>query len=81
MQHSVWAVETTNSNLEIAKSGATDVVPVPVLARQFSFRRIWQGKGSHTSASKVLKTIVNVFLPLTESWQKMPLFKLKFHKK
>lgn len=53
MQHSVWAVETTNSNLELAKSGASNVVPVAVLARQFSFRRIWQGKGSFTSACKV----------------------------
>ncbi|KAL3521232.1 hypothetical protein ACH5RR_019381, partial [Cinchona calisaya] len=53
MQHSVWVAEVINSNLEVVKSGLSDVVPAGVLTKQISFRRIWQGKGSHTAASKV----------------------------
>ncbi|XP_027163442.1 anaphase-promoting complex subunit 1 [Coffea eugenioides] len=53
MQHSVWVAEIINSNLEVVKSGLSDVVPAGVLTKQISFRRIWQGKGSHAAASKV----------------------------
>ncbi|XP_010253785.1 PREDICTED: anaphase-promoting complex subunit 1 [Nelumbo nucifera] len=53
MQHSVWLVEIANSNLESANNGLFDVVPAGVLSKQFSFRRIWQGKGAQSAASKV----------------------------
>ncbi|GKU92137.1 hypothetical protein SLEP1_g5905 [Rubroshorea leprosula] len=53
MQHSVWVVEVINSNLEVENASLSDVVPASVLAKRFSFRRIWQGKGAHTAASKV----------------------------
>lgn len=53
MQHSVWVAEAVNSNLELANSSSADVVPAGVLPKQFSFRRIWQGKGAQTAASKV----------------------------
>lgn len=49
----MWVAEVINSNLEVVKSGLSDVVPAGVLTKQISFRRIWQGKGSHTAASKV----------------------------
>lgn len=54
MQHSLWVVEAIGSNLEVVNSKLSDVVPAGVLPKQFSFRKIWQGKGSHTAASKVL---------------------------
>lgn len=53
MQHSVWVAETSNSNHEMASASLVDAVPAGVLAKQFSFRRIWQGKGAHTAACKV----------------------------
>ncbi|CAL5412771.1 unnamed protein product [Camellia sinensis] len=53
MQHSLWVVEVVNSNLEMGNSKSSDVVPSGVLPKQFSFRRIWQGKGSQTAASEV----------------------------
>lgn len=53
MQHTVWVSEVINSNLEVASTSLSDVVPAGVLPKQFSFRRIWQGKGAQTSASKV----------------------------
>ncbi|WMV33812.1 hypothetical protein MTR67_027197 [Solanum verrucosum] len=52
LQHSLWVVETINSNIEMGNSRFPDV-PLGVLTKQFSFRRIWQGKGSQTAASKV----------------------------
>lgn len=53
MQHSVWVAETSNSNHEMASTSLLDAVPPGVLAKQFSLRRIWQGKGAHTAACKV----------------------------
>ncbi|CAI9091739.1 OLC1v1026843C1 [Oldenlandia corymbosa var. corymbosa] len=53
MQHSVWVAEAVNSNLEDVNSGLFDAVPTDVLMKRISFRRIWQGKGSPTAASKV----------------------------
>ncbi|XP_059654080.1 anaphase-promoting complex subunit 1 isoform X2 [Cornus florida] len=53
MQHSVWVVEVVNSNAEVVNSKLSDVAPAGVLQKQFSFRRIWQGKGAQTAASKV----------------------------
>lgn len=53
MQHSVWVAEVVNSNLEVKNSQLVGVVPAEVLPKQFSFRRIWQGKGAHAAASKV----------------------------
>ncbi|KAF3433403.1 hypothetical protein FNV43_RR24505 [Rhamnella rubrinervis] len=53
MQHSVWVVEIMHSNLEVENANLLDVVPAGVIPKQFSFRRIWQGKGAHTAACKV----------------------------
>ncbi|CAA2984556.1 anaphase-promoting complex subunit 1 [Olea europaea subsp. europaea] len=53
MKHSLWAVEVLNSNIGPVHVKTSDLIPSRVLAKQFSFRRIWQGKGSHTAASKV----------------------------
>ncbi|KAM7494778.1 hypothetical protein LguiB_029387 [Lonicera macranthoides] len=53
MQHSVWVAEAISSNLEVANSKLFDVIPSEVLPKQFSFRRIWQGKGSQTAANKI----------------------------
>lgn len=61
MQHSVWVAEIISSNLENAGASSFDVVPAGVVAKQFSFRRIWQGKGTHTAASKVMFTLVFFF--------------------
>ena len=54
MQHSVWVVEIINSNLEVSNTNLLDEIPSGVLPKQFSFRRIWQGKGVQTAAFKVL---------------------------
>ncbi|XP_052185110.1 anaphase-promoting complex subunit 1 [Diospyros lotus] len=53
LQHSLWVVEALGSNLEVANSKLSDVVPSGVLPKQLSFRRIWQGKGAQAAASKV----------------------------
>ena len=53
LQHSVWVVEIVHSNLEEENANLLDVVPAGVIPRQFSFRRIWQGKGAQTAACKV----------------------------
>ncbi|XP_058181037.1 anaphase-promoting complex subunit 1 isoform X3 [Rhododendron vialii] len=53
MQHSLWVAEAIGSNVEVANSKLSDVVPAGVLPKQFSFRKIWQGKGAQTAASKV----------------------------
>lgn len=53
MQHSVWVAEVVNSNLEVENASLTSVVPADVLPKQFSFRRIWQGKGAQAAACKV----------------------------
>lgn len=53
MQHSVWVAEVVNSNLEVSSASLCNIVPAGVLPKQFSFRRVWQGKGSQTAASKV----------------------------
>ncbi|PPD81551.1 hypothetical protein GOBAR_DD21537 [Gossypium barbadense] len=58
MQHSVWVAEVINSSLEVENSSLSATVPTGVLLKRFSFRRIWQGKGAHTAASKVLDPIV-----------------------
>ena len=58
MQHSVWVAEIINSNLEVVKSGLSDVVPAGVLTKQISFRRIWQGKGSNGPSSKVFNLLL-----------------------
>ncbi|XP_057979662.1 anaphase-promoting complex subunit 1 isoform X2 [Malania oleifera] len=53
MQHSVWVVEVVNSNPGVGSASISDIIPVGVLPKRFSFRRIWQGKGAQTAASKV----------------------------
>ncbi|XP_075671418.1 anaphase-promoting complex subunit 1 isoform X2 [Castanea sativa] len=64
MQHSVWVAEAVNSNIELADSSSTDVVPAGVLPKQFSFRRIWQGKGAQTAACKVFLATDNDAAPV-----------------
>lgn len=54
MQHSVWVAEVINSSLEVENASVSAIVPTGVLPKRFCFRRIWQGKGAHTAASKVL---------------------------
>ncbi|XP_004308940.1 PREDICTED: anaphase-promoting complex subunit 1-like [Fragaria vesca subsp. vesca] len=53
MQHSVWVAETNNLNLDLASANLVDAVPNGIIAKHCSFRRIWQGKGAKTAASKV----------------------------
>ncbi|KAK2994888.1 hypothetical protein RJ640_002281 [Escallonia rubra] len=64
MQHSVWVVEVVSSDLEVATSKLFDRVPAEVLPKQFSFRRIWQGKGAQTAASKVFMATDNDAAPI-----------------
>ncbi|KAF3675848.1 hypothetical protein FXO38_04588 [Capsicum annuum] len=52
LQHSLWVVETINSNIEMGNSRFPGV-PLGVLMKQFSFRRIWQGKVSQEAATKL----------------------------
>lgn len=65
MQHSVWVVEIMHSNLEMENANFLDVVPAGVIPKQFSFRRIWQGKGAQTAAYKV-----QVYLLIFVVWNK-----------
>ncbi|GMN41281.1 hypothetical protein TIFTF001_010497 [Ficus carica] len=53
MQHSVWVVDVISSNLEVENANILDLIPSGVVPIQFSFRRIWQGKGVQTAACKV----------------------------
>ncbi|KAG2334579.1 hypothetical protein Bca52824_005759 [Brassica carinata] len=53
MQHSVWAAEFIESNLEASTSCSNGVVPDTVFPKRVSFRRIWQAKGAKKAASKV----------------------------
>ncbi|GLT54489.1 hypothetical protein SLA2020_276820 [Shorea laevis] len=64
MQHSVWVAEAVNSNLEVANASLADVVPADVLPKQFSFHRIWQGKGAMTAACKVFLATDNDASPV-----------------
>ncbi|KAK3042105.1 hypothetical protein RJ639_001807 [Escallonia herrerae] len=64
MQHSVWVVEVVSFDLEVANSKLFDRVPAEVLPKQFSFRRIWQGKGAQTAASKVFMATDNDAAPI-----------------
>ncbi|KAL0709198.1 hypothetical protein Bca4012_016176 [Brassica carinata] len=52
MQHSVWAAEFIESNLEASTSCSNGVVPDTVFPKRVSFRRIWQAKGAKKAASK-----------------------------
>ncbi|XWS56746.1 hypothetical protein CRYUN_Cryun09bG0112000 [Craigia yunnanensis] len=53
MQHSVWVAEVINSSLEVENASLSATIPIGVLPKRFCFRRMWQGKGAHTAASKV----------------------------
>lgn len=53
MQHSVWAAEFIESNLEASASCSSGVFPDTVFPKRVSFRRIWQAKGAKKAASKV----------------------------
>lgn len=50
----MWVAETNNLNLDLANANLVDAVPTGIVAKHCSFRRIWQGKGAKTAASKVL---------------------------
>lgn len=65
MQHSLWVVEVNNSNLEVANPKSSDLIAPGMLTKHF-FRRIWQGKGSQTAASKVPKLIIFAWCILDE---------------
>lgn len=52
MQHSLWVVEVNGSNLQVVNPKPSDLIS-PLMSTKHYFRRIWQGKGSHTPASKV----------------------------
>ncbi|CAN1174838.1 Anaphase-promoting complex subunit 1 [Linum perenne] len=52
-QHSVWVAEIINANLEVANGSSADAIPSALSAKQLSFRRIWQGKGTRIAACKV----------------------------
>ncbi|PIA32336.1 hypothetical protein AQUCO_04500142v1 [Aquilegia coerulea] len=53
MQHSLWLIEITNSTSESSNTNSCEAVPPGVLPKQSSLRRIWQGKGAPSAASKV----------------------------
>ncbi|KAJ6768158.1 hypothetical protein OIU74_021929 [Salix koriyanagi] len=53
MQHSLWVAEIINSNFETENASSSGAALDGVLDKNFSFRRIWQGKGAQTAASKV----------------------------
>ncbi|KAG6765462.1 hypothetical protein POTOM_029505 [Populus tomentosa] len=53
MQHSLWVAEIINSNFEAKNASLSGAALDDVLDKNFSFRRIWQGKGAQTAASKV----------------------------
>ncbi|CAA0820111.1 Anaphase-promoting complex subunit 1, partial [Striga hermonthica] len=52
MQHSLWVVELNNSNHEVANSKSSNLSASQMSGKHL-FRRIWQGKGLQTAASKV----------------------------
>lgn len=54
MQHSLWLIEDVNVNFDSSTAKSNDIVPPGVLLKQSSLRRIWQGKGAPSAASKVL---------------------------
>ncbi|KAF5181948.1 Anaphase-promoting complex subunit, partial [Thalictrum thalictroides] len=53
MQHSLWLIEKSNSTFEFSNANSHEAVPPGVLPKQSSLRRIWQGKGAPSAASKV----------------------------
>ncbi|XP_038722804.1 anaphase-promoting complex subunit 1 [Tripterygium wilfordii] len=73
-QHSVWVVDVISPNLEMANSSVSEAIPAARLPRQFSFRKVWQGKGAQSSASKV-------FLATDDDAAPVVCFLLQEHKK
>ncbi|KAF9596426.1 hypothetical protein IFM89_011255 [Coptis chinensis] len=53
MQHSLWLIEIANSNFEVSNLSSTELFSPGGLPKQLSLRRIWQGKGAPSAASKV----------------------------
>lgn len=54
MQHSLWLVEPVNTARGLdSNCDASDANPVDILPKQYSFRPVWQAKGSPVAASKV----------------------------
>ncbi|XP_030534487.1 anaphase-promoting complex subunit 1 isoform X4 [Rhodamnia argentea] len=63
-QHSLWVAEVVNPTADEAMSSLPDVNPVGVQLKQFSFHRIWQGKGAHAAACKVFMAIDDDTTPI-----------------
>lgn len=53
MQHCLWFAQSLGSDLEVENPKSSDVAPAGVLLGQFSFHRIWQGKGAQAASSKI----------------------------
>lgn len=73
MQHSVWVAEAV-SNHEVANANLASAVPADVFPKQFSFHRIWQGKGAQTAACKVSMCPYWSLVFLNENWITESLF-------
>ncbi|KAI3988958.1 hypothetical protein MKX01_016529 [Papaver californicum] len=58
MQHSLWSIEIVGSNPGSASASSSEMLPDGVLAKQFFFRRIWQGKGAQFAASEINNEIL-----------------------
>ncbi|KAL1559265.1 anaphase-promoting complex subunit 1-like [Salvia divinorum] len=63
MQHTLWVVEVNGSNLQVVNPKSSDLVS-PLMSTKHYFRRIWQGKGSHTPASKVFLAVDDDVTPI-----------------
>ncbi|XP_057804626.1 anaphase-promoting complex subunit 1 isoform X2 [Salvia miltiorrhiza] len=64
MQHSLWVVEVNGSNLQVVNPKSCDLISPPLMSAKHFFRRIWQGKGSHTPASKVFLAMDDDVTPI-----------------
>ena len=53
MLHSLWIAENASPCPGEERISTTHVLNIANFPRRFSFRRIWQAKGSHMAASKV----------------------------
>lgn len=65
-QHSLWVAEVVNPTADEAMSSSPDVNSMGVQLKQFSFHRIWQGKGAHAAACKVPISSLSFFI--TNDW-------------
>ncbi|XP_010067541.2 anaphase-promoting complex subunit 1 isoform X5 [Eucalyptus grandis] len=63
-QHSLWVAEVVNPTADEVMSNLPDINPLGVRMKQFSFHRIWQGKGAHAAACKVFMAIDDDTTPI-----------------